>query len=148
MFLRWKANTEKDIKGYRIFRSNHPQHEFMNIHPAVVLDTLYIDTININTLTKNIYYRVMAIDLRENRSDLSEILQLKRPDKIPPVTPLIKDFVVEKGRIVLNWLGSSSEDVVLHRIYRKPLADPHRYQVIYSFFALFYRAPFRVKSHR
>ncbi|MDR1739161.1 MAG: hypothetical protein LBR45_00180 [Bacteroidales bacterium] len=119
VFLTWKANTEKDIKGYRVFRSNHPQHEFMNIHSSVVLDTLYIDTININTLTKNVYYRVMAIDLRENRSDFGEILQLKLPDKIPPVAPVIKDILVEKNRLTVNWLGSSSEDVLLHRIYRK-----------------------------
>ncbi|MDR2556085.1 MAG: hypothetical protein LBC49_00025 [Bacteroidales bacterium] len=119
----WKASTDKDVKGYRVFRANNPKHEFMNIHPAVLIDTSYIDTININTLTKNIYYRIKAIDLRENQSDLSEILQLKRPDKIPPVTPVIKDIAAEKGRVVITWYNSSSEDVVLHRIYRSSESD-------------------------
>ncbi|MDR0763025.1 MAG: hypothetical protein LBF01_00825 [Bacteroidales bacterium] len=118
VYITWKANTDKDIKGYRVFRSNNIRHEFMNIHPAVLKDTFYTDTININTLTKNVYYRIKAIDLRENQSAFSEILQLKRPDKIPPVTPVIKDIAVEKDKVVITWYNSSSEDVVLHRIYR------------------------------
>jgi fibronectin type 3 domain-containing protein len=116
--IKWAANTDKDIKGYRVFRSNNPDHEFMNIHPAVLMDTSYTDTININTLTKNVYYKIKAIDLRENQSALSEVLQLKRPDKIPPVTPVIKDVTAEKDRVMIVWYNSSSEDVVLHRIYR------------------------------
>ncbi|MDR1975164.1 MAG: hypothetical protein LBQ31_10935 [Bacteroidales bacterium] len=124
VYLSWKASIDKDVKGYRVFRSNRPEYEFMNIHPAVIEETAFTDTININTLTKKVYYKVKAIDLRENQSALSDILELKRPDKIPPVTPVIKDITTEKDRLVITWYNSSSEDVVLHHIYRTTeLAD-------------------------
>lgn len=117
--IRWLPNRDNDIKGYRVFRGNRPDYEFINIHPSVLTDTQYIDTINIKTLTKEVYYKIKAIDDRENQSAFSDILELSRPDIIPPVSPVIKDIRAEKSGITITWYNSSSEDVVLHRIYRK-----------------------------
>ena len=116
--LTWAANTDKDINGYRVFRSNRPEYEFMQVTPAATQETNFTDTVNINTLTKNIYYKVKAVDLRENQSGFSEMLTLKRPDVIPPVAPAIKEVVAEKDGISIIWYNSSSEDVVRHYISR------------------------------
>lgn len=122
-YITWNENTDKDIYGYRLFRSNHPDFEFMPVSPAEIIETAYSDTVNIKTLSKKIYYRLRAVDKRGNLSDFSEILELKIPDFIPPVSPVIKEITAEKDGILLAWYNSSSSDVVRHTIFRKSETD-------------------------
>lgn len=121
--LTWAENTEADIDGYRIYRSNHPNFEFILISPGMVTDTVFTDSVQLRTLTKNVYYRLRAIDLRQNQSEFSKILELKRPDIIPPVPPLIQSIVQQKDGIRIIWFNSSSVDVVAHHIHRKEIND-------------------------
>jgi fibronectin type 3 domain-containing protein len=121
--LTWKRNADRDINGYRIFRSDHPEFEFLLISPAMVTDTFFVDSIHLNTLNKTIYYRLCAEDLRLNRSDFSDILELKRPDRIPPVAPVIQKADERKNGLQITWYNSSSDDVVRHHIYRKTEND-------------------------
>lgn len=116
--ITWKQNIDSDIAGYRTYRSNRPDYEFMPIGPSATKEACVTDTVNISTLDKNICYRVTAIDLSGNQSDQSEILTLKRPDRNPPVTPVIREAIAEKNGIFLTWYNSSSEDVTRHIVYR------------------------------
>jgi hypothetical protein len=95
----------------------------MLISSSEILDTSYTDQINIKTLTKNIHYKVRAIDERQNQSSFSEMLTLKRPDIIPPVAPVIKNIANKDDKPELMWVNSSSTDVVYHHIYRKAKVD-------------------------
>ena len=121
--LAWNKNTDNDINGYRVYRSNRPDFEFLLISPYMVTDTFFVDSININTLTKQVYYRLKAEDLRLNQSDFSDILELKRPSIIPPVAPVIQRIVQQKNGLQISWFNSSSADVVRHHIYRKEIND-------------------------
>jgi fibronectin type 3 domain-containing protein len=123
VWLNWSPNADKDIEGYRIYRGNHPDFDFLLITPTAIRQTAYMDSINLNTLTKYIYYRLRAIDLRQNQSDYSTILELQRPDTIPPVAPVIKSIEGQKGALLLTWINSTSSDVVRHHISRKQPAD-------------------------
>lgn len=127
--ISWLPNNEEDLEGYRVFVSNNPLFEFILVTPSAIADTAFQDSINIRTLTRNIYYKVAAIDVRQNQSELSEVLVLKRPDIIPPVAPrLISAAGKEKGP-ALEWVNSSSTDVVQHHIYRKSSRDTAFYRV-------------------
>jgi hypothetical protein len=120
----WKANTEEDIDGYRIYRANNPKFEFALIHSAVIKDTTFIDSVSLKVLNKIIYYCIKAVDVRDNQSKFSPILTLKRPDIIPPVPPVIKNLAFDsKNYVELLWVNSSSIDVVNHQIFRKELND-------------------------
>jgi uncharacterized protein len=121
--ISWKRNTDKDLEGYRVYLSNHPDFEFILVTPAVLNDTFFIDTINIHTLTQNVYYKIRAIDVRQNQSEFSEQLTLKRPNVIPPVSPLIKTIEEKAGNISLTWVNSSSTDVAFHHVFRKERGD-------------------------
>jgi len=121
--LAWNRNTDSDINGYRVYRSNRPDFEFLLISPYMVKDTCFIDSINVNTLTRQVYYRLKAEDLRLNQSDFSEILELKRPDIIPPVAPVIQQITQQKNGLQITWFNSSSADAVRHHIYRKEAND-------------------------
>jgi len=121
--LKWKANTENDIKGYRVYSANDPKFEFKLVTNNVIADTFFIEKINLNTLTEKIFYKVRAVDLRENHSSLSDVIEVIRPDIIPPVRPIIKDIVDVNNLPQIVWLNSTSSDVVSHIIYRKPAED-------------------------
>ncbi len=116
--LTWSANTEPDLFGYRIFRANHAQEEFSQITKNAIRTNQYTDTIALETLTKHVYYQVVAVDNRQNRSGFSEVLKLERPDIVPPAAPAFKGIRSTEQGIVLQWHPSPSPDVVKLVLYR------------------------------
>jgi len=116
--LHWKLGPEKDILGYRVFFANAADHEFSILTPKPKQDTTFTDTITLNTLTKKIYYKIVAVDRNYNHSSVSEILTLERPDILPPVEPIFSNFKVSENTVDLSFIPSSSKDVQTHEIYR------------------------------
>ena len=117
--LHWKKGNEKDILGYRVYFGNAPDHEFSILTPTPKSDTTFTDTITLNTLTKRIYYRIVAVDRNFNHSVYSEMLSLKKPDILPPVEPLISDYHATDSSVVIQFIPSSSSDVMKHDILRR-----------------------------
>ncbi|GLR20037.1 hypothetical protein GCM10007940_46530 [Portibacter lacus] len=64
----------------------------------------FVDSISLKTLIKNIYYCVIAIDYSYNQSEASEILEVKRPDIIPPEASIFTDYNVSEEGISFKWL--------------------------------------------
>jgi hypothetical protein len=119
VILNWNKNTEQDLLGYRVFRANHKNDEYSQITKDPVKMNQFIDTINVKTLTRKVYYKISAIDQHFNPSGFSDTLELKRPDKIPPVQPVFTEIESDENGIKLSWVCSSSDDVVKHILYRK-----------------------------
>lgn len=117
--LSWTNNSEKDLLGYRVFRSNFRNSEFAQITLNPVSDTTYLDTINIKTLTRKIYYKIQAVDQHYNPSEFSEVFELSRPDIIPPVSPVFYGYETDETGIHIQWHNSSSIDVEKHVLYRQ-----------------------------
>ena len=121
--LRWTANAEPDVLGYRVFRSNFATHEYTQVTFEAVSDTVFFDTIATKTLTQDIFYKVMAVDQHFNPSDASEVLKLRRPDVIPPVPPVFRSVQASEQGIQLEWINSSSADVANHLLYRRSAGE-------------------------
>jgi len=119
----WHPNTESDLLGYRVYRSNFKNAEFGQITTEPVLEPNFTDSISINTLTSSIYYKVMAVDRRFNPSLLSEAVALQRPDIIPPVAPVFKSIKSVEEGIAIEWINSSSADVAAHVIYKNKTGE-------------------------
>jgi len=117
--LHWNLGPEEDIKGYRVFFANQIDHEMTILTGDILQDTVFIDSVNINTLTKEIYYQIVAADMHYNHSERSEIIKVILPDTIKPVKPLFSNILVTDTAVYLSWIPSSSKDVIKHRIYRK-----------------------------
>jgi hypothetical protein len=117
--LTWIPNKESDLKGYRIFRNNAPDEEPVEITRVIWRDTVYLDTVDINTLTEEVYYFITAVDEVYNNSPYSKSIKLRRPDKIKPVGVVFNELYHKDSVIVLAWIPSTSKDVVNYELYRR-----------------------------
>lgn len=117
--LRWNRSPESDTKGYRISKAYHPTNGFVPITPIPVSDTIYTDTIAMNRLEKNVYYRVSSLDAHYNNSKPSPPVAAKLIDRIPPTAPLLTlAEKTEDEKVHLTWNPSSSEDVMSYKVLR------------------------------
>jgi hypothetical protein len=134
--IKVKPNTEKDFMGYQLLKANAREHEF-----SVVTETfkdslgrttfMMNDSTTLNTLTKNIYYKVIAFDTHFNQSVPSKIIELTKRDTIPPVSPLITGFAVNDTSVVIRSANSSSEDAVRNILLRREKAGD-KFDTIFS----------------
>lgn len=119
VYLSWQKAKEDDILGYSIYRSNFQSDEFVQISGKIRAANEFVDTIRLDNLSENIYYKVNAMDKRFNPSPFSAVLTLKKPDKIAPVVAVFTSIKCDSTTISLTWEPSSSHDVVQHLLYRK-----------------------------
>jgi len=97
--LSWNANSEADVVGYTINRSNSINGPFSTIGPGIISGTQFIDT----DLYENTryYYKIKAVDDANLESDFSEIAfgtTLPSP-KPPEINNSIPDFEILEDTI-------------------------------------------------
>lgn len=117
--LKWESNTEEDLLGYRVYRSNFKNREYVQVTSDVAQTSDFTDTVAVNTLTSQVYYKITAIDQHYNESDFSKVARLRRPDLIPPVTPVFSAAEARESGNFLKWHPSGSDDVEKHLLYRR-----------------------------
>ena len=117
--LQWKANTDADLMGYYVFRGNQKGEEMMRITGSHITDTSLKDTVVLKSLNAKVYYWVTAIDFRKNESTPSVLLELTKPDKVPPTTPIFTEYTDDKSGWKLTWRKSFSDDVTQYLLYRR-----------------------------
>ncbi len=119
LVLTWKPNTEKDFMGYNVFFANAADHEFIQLNGEPLKRDTFIHDLNLITLTENIFYKVVAMDEAFNPSGFSEMIQVKKPDVLPPAAPLIQEVLVSEKNIQITWASSPSHDAVKSELFRR-----------------------------
>jgi hypothetical protein len=117
--IKWTSNKEEDLLGYRVFRSNNQQEEFVEVTRNILARPAFKDTVNINTLTSKVYYKVIAIDQHFNASAYSAALELKRPDTIPPAPPVFGQIRRADTTIRLTFVSGHADDLAKQVLYRQ-----------------------------
>lgn len=121
--ISWQKNTEPDMLGYKIFRASNATEEMSPLVDTAFYLNSYTDTVELKSLNSKVYYTVAALDQRYNQSAFSKVLVVKKPDIVPPSSPIFTYYKVETGMVKLEWACSKDEDVAMHTIYRKDKAD-------------------------
>ncbi|TPN89255.1 fibronectin type III domain-containing protein [Aquimarina algicola] len=121
--LTWNKNTEFDLKGYDILRAYRKGQEFTKLNKANLINESYIDSIDITSFDKAVYYRLIALDNRYNESIPSDTLVLVKPDRVPPTSPVFKTYEIKDGKVALSWINSSVDDWNSTVVYRAEAND-------------------------
>ena len=121
--LQWSANADTDIFGYRVFKAASEREEFYLLTGTPIQNPHFTDTLEKKDLNTNVYYKIRAVDQRQNESDFSAILKVKKPDLIPPSPPLIKSITAGDKGIKIEWINSSSSDVANHVLFKQAEND-------------------------
>lgn len=116
--LKWNQNIEADLLGYKIFRANNKQEELATLTSSVHKKCIYRDTVQLKTLNSKVYYAVASLDQRYNQSHNSMVIEVKKPDVVPPSAPLFTDYQIKNDSVILHWINSSDDDIVKHELYR------------------------------
>lgn len=115
--LSWNKSKDNDLLGFKLFRRNYQNEEFIQLNKNYILNTFYADTINLNTLSTYVEYAIAASDSNHNTSPLSTPLRVNRPDKIPPVASVLRSAVVNQQGISINWVHAS-DSMAKNKLFR------------------------------
>jgi uncharacterized protein len=116
--IRWALGPEPDIAAYRVFRKRQDDHEPVLQTGQPLADTVYVDSLDLRTLSREAFYEVVALDHHFNASAPSRV-RVVLPDAVPPVAPVIREITPTTRSVELAWIPSSSEDVARQRVVRR-----------------------------
>lgn len=119
----WRPSASKDVVGYYVFASNNDPQKLALVFDKPLKDTTYSYQIDMNSITKYLYVGLKSEDDNYNRSFLSEILQLRRPDTIAPMSPLLTTVELKDEKIVIKWNKSASADVEKYMLFSRNPED-------------------------
>ncbi|MEM9930875.1 MAG: hypothetical protein AAF840_13720, partial [Bacteroidota bacterium] len=117
--LSWEPSAATDVIGYRVFFSLREDRPGTRLTDTLEVINRRLDTLDLKTLEDTVYYRVVALDERENVSEFSVALALPVPDINPPAPPRLRSFTADTNGVALTWAPSSSTDVVNYLFQRK-----------------------------
>lgn len=117
--IHWSSATAVDVMGYRVFMADHPDGEFGQVTSKWIKDTVFYHKVNAFSLSEQKYFKVKAIDFRENSSDFSQMCTVALPDIVPPSQPVMKKTEPKPGGVSVTFAPSKSRDIQSHRILRK-----------------------------
>ncbi len=121
--LEWEPNTDNDLLGYIVFRSQSGNDEYTRLTDKYIPNPYFKDTLNKRNLNSRVYYMIAALDERYNQSEFSGPVAIQKPDMIPPANPVFKAAKPTKSGIELSWIQSSSSDCRSYTLHRKQVND-------------------------
>jgi len=117
--FKWKYGKERDLLGYQLLYSVDPNAEYTLVSKEFIYDSTYSAKFSKGSLSGDLYFKLVALDMRYNTSQPSEAIRLVKPDTIAPSAPVIFASTDSLGRLSVKIAPSQSSDVRLHTLYAK-----------------------------
>ncbi len=115
--LTWSANTDVDLAGYRVYRSDAAAGTYLPLNSgALVTDASFLDSAN--QAGEHWYYKVAAVDLSANESAMSDVADAVRIDTTAPAVPTGLTSSSRTDGVKLTWTANTESDLAGYRIYR------------------------------
>ena len=120
VYMEWHRNLEPDLLAYKVYFANQTDHEFIECSKGYWRDTMFLDTVELTSLTREIFYYVIAVDNNHNFSKPSDTVRVLLPDFIAPGVCVLENVWQDNDTVTITWRGSVSTDVDKYLVYRKP----------------------------
>jgi fibronectin type 3 domain-containing protein len=115
----WNSSKEQNLSGYKLFRNNSLNEEPAQINSHFIKDTFYNEKLKLNNLSRKVYYAIAATDGNLNTSKLCAFIEVRKPDTLAPIKPILLSIFPHTFGIKLKMNLSEEEDVKEHCIMRK-----------------------------
>lgn len=129
--IHWAPSASADVMGYRVFVSDQIDGSYGQVTGHWVKDTVFTYQANNKSLTEAKYFRVKAVDFRENSSAYTPTGIVRLPDMVPPSEPILKKVEPQGEDVLIEWTLSKSKDVEKHLVQRKK-KDDVEWETIFS----------------
>jgi len=117
--LRWKAATDKNLLGYRVYMAMDKEAQEWSMVNKVEVNTTSYSHKRAKTLSRHDYfYKVTAVDKNYNESKASNIIKVRLKDVIPPKQPTVSRTVVRPNVVELQWNTIHTYDFSHYNVYR------------------------------
>ena len=117
--LTWDAPTDEDISSYEVAFANDSTHRFLLVSDERVQECRFVDTVDVTTNQKYIYYKVRAIDYSSNVGDYTPVLRVVRPTLLPPAVAHIDSAWTDDRGVHTVWVVSNEHFAARHCVWRK-----------------------------
>ncbi|GLR18466.1 fibronectin type III domain-containing protein [Portibacter lacus] len=128
--INWDPNDEEDFIGYKLFYSFDTTVDMTLAHNSYLVTPDFTDTLSLRSTNREVFYKAISVDKRNNRSDFSEILVVIRPDILPPVEPVFISAEPGPGFASLTWYKSVSDDVKEQRLFRRKMKEETSWELL------------------
>lgn len=133
VYLLWDKNKEEDLKGYKVYYANAADHVFIQISASPDSLNSFVDSITLHTLSKDIWYKIAAVDFNNNHSEFSPAVKLRKPVTVRPTAPIATNVRVSKAAgVEMDWIPSSSDDISNYKIYRQQEGNAKKLLAVYK----------------
>ena len=129
--LYWDNVNDKDLEGYRVYRSRDKNGEYQQITRSSIIVNTYSDTLNLGNLDRHYWYKITSEDKRFNTSKYSELLHVIKPDTIAPPSPVFVKAKADKKGNYMQWV-TSGKDLESIKLYRK-LASNNKWELLRAY---------------
>lgn len=119
VLLTWDMQDSLDLHYYDVLYANSPDHEFVKLNDDHVYTRSYIDTIAVDANERYIYYCVRGVDWAMNQGEMSDTIQVLRPNTATPPMAHLDSMWVDDTMIHSRWVGVGNEVVSHYELYRR-----------------------------
>ena len=124
VYLKWKKNTAKDLKGYNVYYFNDKDSIRIELNKTLISADSTVLSFSVANPGDYSFW-VAAIDSSENIS-ISDTFAFTVEDKMPPEIPKNCSFELKNnGRIKISWQSEQEGDFMTYRVYRKESKAKH-----------------------